>query len=92
MKGSSQFFPRSQSSYETVQAKLASAAAKGRDFKRRELIAKDALLEMIAEAEFGAPGRMIRAAEHETLVARIHAALQRRDVDEAIRLCIGAQP
>lgn len=92
MKGSPQFFPRSQSSYETVQAKLAAAAAKGRDLVRRELEAKDELLEMIAEAEFGAPGRMIRAAESETLIARIRAALERRDVDEAIRLCIGAQP
>ena len=77
-----------QNSYQLTQAKLNAAAAKGRDFTRRALIAKDELLEMIAEAEFGAPGRMIRAAESETLIARIADALRRRDIDEAIRLCI----
>lgn len=91
MKGDPKFFPRSQSSYETVQAKLAAAAAKGRDLVRRELVAKDELLEMIAEAEFGAPGRMIRAAEHETLIARIHAIALRDGNEGIVRLCIGAQ-
>lgn len=89
MKHSPEFNAKPKSSFETAQAKMAAATAKGRDLKRLELIAKDELLEMLAEAEHGAPARMIRAAESETTITRIHAALERRDVDEAMRLCIG---
>lgn len=74
---------------ERVEAELASYEAMEANRLRRKLMAAMTLDEMIVEAEHGSLARMIAAAEFETTVALISAALKRGDVDGALRLCIG---
>lgn len=71
------------------EAAIAVSEAKERDLTRRTQMALETLDEMLIEGEYGAPERMIRAAESETTITLIRAALERADVDGALRLCIG---